>query len=99
MNGFEELKSAYSPYPDACFYVSYMVGIGDCLLKSIQSNFERPNDTNSDSKPTIKSRLLMTSIALYSILNQTKNKLNNQELENLIENLIESSFNIISNQW
>lgn len=87
LNGFDELKAAYAPYPDACFYVASMVAIGNVLIVKNTGQSDFPLD----------SKLLKSSLRLFSMLNDPKSKRNNDDID--LTDLIESSFSINSHNW
>ena len=89
LNGFDELKSAYLPYPEACFYVSTMISIGNGLMT---------RDTKND-EIRIYSRILKCSIRLFSALNDLKNRKNEALIESILRDLAESTTNLTSDDW
>ena len=55
ITGFDELKNAYSPYPDALLYMSFMVSIGSLIVDSKSNSNSLPTYTNTTSEETSKS--------------------------------------------
>lgn len=113
LNGFEDLKEPYSPYPDACFYVSSMLQVGSLLInrpdlsnKTITSSDNDTTDTtrtyktsDSTNRVKINSLLLRSSIRLFAALNDTKTKREENDLEALISDVFESAIHLSSNDW
>lgn len=54
LQGFEELRSAYSPYPEAVFYMNFMIHVGVYLIQSIGSNLKNNSDfTKADNRSDV----------------------------------------------
>lgn len=113
LNGFDELKEAYSIYPDACFYVSSMIKVGNLLQqapKQSQSGLaNEPTNLSSRSLSTTRTNtarhkmfntmLLNSSIRLFAALNDAKSKRKELDIEPLLGDVFEASIKLSSQDW
>lgn len=75
LQGFSELKAAYSPYPDAFLYIEFMIKIGDIINDHLKNPKSESNTTaasyltDSEKRSNILDQFLWSTIELYKLLN------------------------------
>lgn len=50
LQGFDDYEQAYSPYPDALFYMRYMNAVGKFVTKDIKTKKKSDNEQTAEPK-------------------------------------------------
>jgi hypothetical protein len=103
LQGFEELGSAYSPYPDALLYLKFISKIGSIVTR-LSTEIEKDtsnekNNSNDDKKydeQKLLSPFLLSAINLHYSL---KKRVSNESLQLCLKNLHKISSNINYQNW
>ncbi|CAF0711837.1 unnamed protein product [Brachionus calyciflorus] len=76
LQGFSDLKTAYSPYPDAFLYIEFMIKIGEIVVgssnKKLDSDMSATPSTliiDVDQRLNLTDQFLWSIIELYKLLN------------------------------
>jgi hypothetical protein len=76
--GFEDLLAAYTTYPDAFYYMDYMVTVGMFMLKSIKSASFNKNETISEVSELESNDInAIKTVVSYSLSEVKEKKLSN----------------------
>ena len=91
LHGFEECLNAYTPYPDALFYMNFIVRVGNILKSSIKTDNANSlnlntdlnnNNSNKSDSELVQSNEINSNEIENSALNIDSNLRNNIVVEN-----------------
>lgn len=74
LQGFSEVKTAYSPYPDAFLYIGFMIKIGEIVNDHLKNPVSETNTTaasyftDSEKRLNFQDKFLWSTIELFNLL-------------------------------